>query len=103
MEKHKQLLDKEYEQLLTQFSKVTIFTLINDTIIQIILFAGMFLALLLLFNIRHLVHIVVLSKLASPVEPSTAQYCPVQPNTAQYSPLQPKIAQYSPKKLRTVL
>ena len=31
MEKHKQLLDKEYEQLLTQFSKVTIFTLINDS------------------------------------------------------------------------
>ena len=31
MEKHKQLLDKEYEQLLTQFSKVAIFTLINDS------------------------------------------------------------------------
>ena len=31
MEKHKQLLDKEYEQLLTQFSKVTIFTLNNDS------------------------------------------------------------------------
>ena len=30
MEKHKQLLDKEYEQLLTQFSKVAIPTLIND-------------------------------------------------------------------------
>ena len=30
MEKHKQLLDKEYEQLLTQFSKVTIFTLLKS-------------------------------------------------------------------------
>ena len=34
MEKHKQLLDKEYEQLLTQFSKVTIFTLINDSMLD---------------------------------------------------------------------
>ena len=31
MEKHKQLLDKEYEQLLTQFSKVIIFALNIDS------------------------------------------------------------------------
>ena len=46
--------------------------------------------------IGHLVHIVVLSKLASPVEPSTAQYCPVQPNTAQCCPFQPSTASSSP-------
>ena len=31
MEKHKQLLDKEYEQLLTQFSKVRIMDFLSTT------------------------------------------------------------------------